>query len=114
MPSEMKEKEDIEYMNKKLQETVEKIKKLKKKRNEIKRQYTPYVKNKLDGYAILFGERGLRSLGRSKEPWQDYYKKLFFEDIKYRSKLRKIRDKISLLENEYNGVLSQIKCLKNP
>lgn len=86
----------------------EEIKNLGKDIRKINRQYIPLVKNPLTGYAILFGRRALRDLGYSREPLYEYYRGLYFQDIKYRSKLRKRRDKISVLKEEYEEILSKI------
>ena len=103
----------IAKMQRNLNSAAEKLKRLKRKRAAIKREYVPYVKNPLIGYSALFGEQDLRDLGRHKEPgeyfWNENYRDLFFQDIRYRSKLRKIRDRIVTLENEYGRILTQIK-----
>lgn len=64
----------------------------------------------------MFGTEALRDLGKSKKYWNDgldgwkyYYRKWFFEDIKYRSKLRRKRDKILKLQQQYGGILAEIK-----
>jgi hypothetical protein len=100
-------------MQRYLVDIVKKIKRLKRKRGRINKKYVPYVKNRLMGYEALFGTESLRNLGRSHDYPGSIYRDDFFQDIKYRSKLRKIRDRLTFLENEYNNVLAQIKSNTN-
>ncbi len=88
---------------------------LERQRSAIMREYVPGVKNKLMGYVGLFGKQSLRRLGRygsdANGGYEEYIRGLYFEDIHYRSKLRKIRDKITGLGEEYATTLGQIKSL---
>ena len=55
-----------------------------------------------------FGENFVKSLGKPLENDDDLrgiYRDIYFDDIKYRSKLRKIRDKISSLNEKYQLTL---------
>ena len=99
-------------LGKRLEEIIQEIKELKKKKREINRYYVPYVKNPLMGYTALWGTRALRNLPYCKDSWRDHYRDKFFEDIKFKSKLSKINKKISLLEDEYQTILAQIKILE--
>lgn len=87
------------------------IRGLKRKRADINRRYFPYVRNKLDGFTSLWGERAFRNLGRTNTPVFAWYRDLYFEDIKYRSRLRKLRDKLTTYENAYNQILAEIHLL---
>ncbi|MFH1106070.1 MAG: hypothetical protein V1731_02570 [Candidatus Aenigmatarchaeota archaeon] len=86
---------------------------LEQQRSAIMREYVPNVKNRLMGYDSLFGTGYVRHVAHHVH--QDYPDKeirdLYFKDIRYRSKLRKIRDKISLLGEEYDTTLGQIKSM---
>lgn len=98
-------------LGKRLEEIAQEIKGLKRKRREINRRYVPYVKNPLMGYAGLWGIRALRDLPKHREPWRNHYRDLFFEDIKFKSKLSKIKKRVAFLNDEYQRMLAQIKVL---
>jgi len=99
-------------LGKRLEEIAREIKGLKRKKGKISRQYIPYVKNPLMGYASLWGTRDLRNLPKHKEPG-DRYRDLFFQDIRFKSKLSKINKRISSLEDDYQKTLHQIKEEEN-
>jgi len=101
-------------LGKRLEEIAQKIRGLKKKRGKINKQYIPYVRNPLMGFASLWGTRALRNLPQCKEPWRDHYRDLFFQDIRFKSKLSKINKKISFLENDYRNTLYQIRVVVTP
>ena len=101
--------QEIAELQRNLVRIARKTRREKKRIAAIKREYVPYVKNPLMGYAELFGKNNLRDLGYSREGVNELYRRLHFQDIKYRSKLRKIRDRISELDSEYNRTLNTLR-----
>jgi hypothetical protein len=96
-------------LGERLTKIARETKKLKRKRGRIKKRYVPRVKNPLIGYEFLWGTRALRSLPLHKEAWRDHYRDLFFEDIKFKSKLSRIKKRIDSFNDEYQSTLAQIK-----
>jgi len=99
-----------------LAETKEEIDTLKRKKNAMMNEYVSNVKNPLLGYECLWGPEAIRGLSgptKTDEEWRgwSHYRKLFFEDLKCKSKLRKISDKISTLSERYTITLNRIKSI---
>jgi len=94
-----------------LAETKEEINTLKRNKNAIMNEYVSKVKNPLLGYECLFGSKARRNLGRYPTWGYSPYRQLFFEDIRYKSKLRKISDKILSLGERYTITLNRIKSI---
>lgn len=98
-----------------LAETKEEINTLKRKKNAMMNEYVSKVKNPLIGYESLWGSEAIRGLSgptKTDEEWRgwSHYRELFFKDLKYKSKLRKISDKISALGKSYDITLNRIKA----
>lgn len=103
---------EIPKLQKNLESISKRVKELKRKKGELTRQWVDGLKNCLIGASSLFGEDFVRNLGKpSKEEnfLRDIYRRDYFEDIKYRSKLRKIRDEISSSNIEYSLTLLDLR-----
>lgn len=71
------------------------------------------TKQQVQAYCGLWGVDALKTKYDEREDTYRYYnRQLYFRDIKYRSALRKARDKVTVLENEYENLLSQIREYK--
>ena len=106
----------INQLGNHLEQIIGKIKALRKKEAKINDRYV-IAKNSLAGYAMLWGKEALKHLGAPMEEFEkmhisEFYRDDYFENIKYRSKLRKVRDRMKILENEYGTTLEKIKSLK--
>lgn len=107
------ETENVPELQLHLTDIARQVKDLEQQRSAIMREYVPKVKNRLMGYEYLFGTGYVRHTAHrvSASYLDEEVRDLYFKDIRYRSKLRKIRDKISLLGEEYDATLGQIKSM---
>lgn len=111
-------KPDVVVLGKKMEELRSEIH-FAKKEIAIINNNRNTTKQQVQAYCGLWGADALRMLGKTKyDEWEDpyryYNRQLYFRDIKYRSALRKARDKVAALENEYKNMFSQIKECKAP
>ncbi len=106
-------KPDVAALGKRMEEIRTEIHFAKKKIGQTNSNRNS-TKQKVQAYRGLWGVDSLRMLGKEKydgweDPYRYYNRQLYFEDIKYMSVLRKLRDKVAALENEYGSLVSQIK-----
>ena len=95
---------------------VKELKNLRRNKGKVTAKWVIDAKNPLMGLEYLWGQDYVRALGNPTEhktDWwdggNDYQRVDYFENIKYRSKLRIIRDKISYFEQQYDEKLKTLK-----
>lgn len=105
--------EEVIQLGSELKTIQKRIKILKRKKGRVRNEYFSHVRNRLDGLVILFGEDTVREMGEPNYEGMLYgCRNLYFDDIKYRSKLRKIRDNIYYLENQHGKKFLELIDLK--
>lgn len=104
----------VSVMGARLEEIVKTLKSVKQEKGRVTSYWNDFVKNPLNAYLCLWGKRAFLSLGKPQEE-EDFsdpsgiYRERYFNNIRYHSKLRKIRDKISSLEHDYKATLQRLK-----
>lgn len=104
---------EINQLGEILRVTGRRLARLRKKERKFNKEYNP-VRSKLDAYAGMWGEEALRDLGKRNivdEEWRNRsgHRDLYFQDIRLRSKRRKIDDKIRFETSKYDYIFELIK-----
>ncbi len=93
----------------KVEEMKKEFRELKRKKGEINKDYVPNVKNPFMRYVRWFG--GLSNVKRmafSGESSNEPVKELYFKYMEYEDKLKEVENRISRLQNEYFGTISEL------